>query len=66
MCRRPPTVNLDSTHDYVIDFHTQLSGNIYDMMEGELRELDFGSWKNVDFFDEKTLPCRKHCLWAGS
>lgn len=45
-------------HDYVIDFHTQLSGNIYDMMEGELRELDFGSWKNVDFFDEKipTLP----------
>lgn len=45
-------------HDYVIDFHTQLTGNIYDMMEGELRELDFGSWKNVDFFNEKipTLP----------
>lgn len=52
-------------HDYIIDFHTQISGNIYDMLEGDLRELDFGSWKNVDFFNEK-IPTLDEALAVGS
>lgn len=51
-------------HDYVTDFHTQLSGNIYDMLEGDLRKLDFGSWKNVDFFNEK-IPTLDEALEAS-
>jgi len=51
-------------HDYIIDFHTQLTGNIYDMLEGDLRALDFGSWKGVDFFDEK-IPTLEEALAVG-
>ena len=51
-------------HDYIIDFHTQLSGNIYDMLEGELRELDFGAWKNVDFTGEQ-IPTLDEALAVG-
>lgn len=51
-------------HDYIIDFHTQLTGNIYDMLEGDLRELDFGSWKNVDFSSEK-IPTLDEALAVG-
>ena len=40
-------------HDYMIDLHTDISGKIYDMTMGELKELDFGSWKDVSFRDEK-------------
>ena len=40
-------------HDYFIDLHTDIAGQIYDMTEGELKELDFGSWKDVSFKDEK-------------
>lgn len=40
-------------HDYIIDLHTDISGQIYDMTMGELKELDFGSWKDVKFQDEK-------------
>lgn len=40
-------------HDYIIDLHTDISGKIYDMTMGELKELDFGSWKDVSFKDEK-------------
>jgi len=40
-------------HDYIIDLHTDISGKIYDMTMGELKELDFGSWKDVSFQDEK-------------
>ena len=32
-------------HDYMIDLHTDISGKIYDMTMGDLKELDFGSWK---------------------
>lgn len=52
-------------HDYVTDFHTQISGNIYDMLEGDLRKLDFGSWKNVDFFNEK-IPTLDEALEASA
>lgn len=52
-------------HDYVIDFHTQLSGNIYDMLEGDLRELDFGRWKGVDFINEK-IPTLAEALAAST
>ena len=34
-------------HDFVIDWHTDMRGQIYDMTEGELKALDFGSWKDV-------------------
>ena len=40
-------------HDYIIDLHTDISGKIYDMTMGELKELDFGSWKDVSFKNEK-------------
>ena len=40
-------------HDYIIDLHTDISGKIYDMTEGELKELDFGSWKDSAYKDEK-------------
>ena len=40
-------------HDYIIDLHTDISGKIYDMTMGELKELDFGSWKDISFKDEK-------------
>lgn len=52
-------------HDYITDFHTQISGNIYDMMEGDLRALDFGSWKGVDFLDEK-IPTLREALETSS
>ena len=28
-------------HDYMIDLHTDISGKIYDMTMGDLKELDF-------------------------
>lgn len=40
-------------HDYIIDLHTDITGKIYDMAFDELRELDFGSWKDAIFADEK-------------
>ena len=40
-------------HDYMIDLHTDISGKIYDMTMGDLKELDFGSWKGAIFQDEK-------------
>ena len=40
-------------HDYMIDLHTDISGKIYDMTMGNLKTLDFGSWKDVLFKDEK-------------
>ena len=40
-------------HDYMIDLHTDISGKIYDMTEGELKALDFGSWKDVNYKDER-------------
>ena len=40
-------------HDYIIDLHTDISGRIYDMTEGELKELDFGSWKDAIYQGEK-------------
>ena len=43
-------------HDYIIDLHTDISGRIYDMTEGELKDLDFGSWKDVAYKDEKIAP----------
>lgn len=51
-------------HDYVIDFHTQLAGNIYDMLSGDLRQLDFGSWKNAIFSEEK-IPLLSEALAVG-
>ena len=39
-------------HDYMIDLHTDISGKIYDMTMGDLKELDFGSWKDAIFKDE--------------
>ncbi len=40
-------------HDFIIDFHTDIKGRIYDMTEGELKSLDFGSWKDVSFQNER-------------
>ena len=41
-------------HDFVIDWHTDMRGQIYDMTEGELKALDFGSWKDVDVYKRQT------------
>ena len=40
-------------HDYMVDMHTDISGQIYDLTMGELKALDFGSWKGAIFQDEK-------------
>ena len=40
-------------HDFVIDWHTDMRGQIYDMTEGELKALDFGSWKDVNYQNER-------------
>ncbi len=40
-------------HDFVIDWHTDMRGQIYDMTEGELKALDFGSWKEVNYRNER-------------
>ena len=40
-------------HDFVIDWHTDMRGQIYDMTMGELKALDFGSWKDVNYQNER-------------
>ena len=40
-------------HDFVIDWHTDMRGQIYDMTMEELKALDFGSWKDVSYKDER-------------
>lgn len=40
-------------HDYIIDLHTDITGKIYDMLYEDLRELDFGSWKDVIYEGER-------------
>ncbi len=52
-------------HDFVIDWHTDMRGKIYDMTEGELKALDFGSWKDANYRTRGSLPCRRHWLCAG-
>ena len=37
----------------IIDWHTDMRGQIYDMTEGELKALDFGSWKDVNYRNER-------------
>lgn len=39
-------------HDYIIDLHTDISGAIYDMVYDELKELDFGKWKDAIYEGE--------------
>ena len=46
-------------HDYIIDLHTDISGRIYDMTEGELKDLDFGSWKDAIYKDEKIATLKE-------
>ena len=46
-------------HDYIIDLHTEISGKIYDMTEGELKLLDFGSWKDAIYADEKIATLKE-------
>ena len=40
-------------HDFVIDWHTDMRGQIYDMTMEELKALDFGSWKDVNYRNER-------------
>ncbi len=40
-------------HDFLIDWHTDMRGQIYDMTMEELKALDFGSWKGVSYKDER-------------
>ena len=51
-------------HDYFVDLHTQVKGAIYDMLEGELRKLDFGSWMGMDFSGER-IPTLAEGIEAG-
>lgn len=39
-------------HDYIIDLHTEISGKIYDMVYEDLKELDFGKWKDAIYEGE--------------
>lgn len=40
-------------HDYMVDMHTDISGQIYDLTMGELKTLDFGSWKDAIYANER-------------
>lgn len=40
-------------HDYMVDMHTDISGQIYDLTMGELKALDFGSWKDAIYANER-------------
>ena len=40
-------------HDFLIDWHTDMRGQIYDMTMEELKALDFGSWKDVNYRNER-------------
>ena len=40
-------------HDFLIYWHTDMRGQIYDMTMEELKALDFGSWKDVSYKDER-------------
>ena len=51
-------------HDYMIDLHTDISGKIYDMTMGDLKTLDFGSWKDGSR-TRRSLPCRRPWSCAG-
>lgn len=53
-------------HDYIIDLHTDISGKIYDMTEGELKELDFGSWKDIAYKTKRSRRWRKRWPCAKS
>ena len=48
-------------HDYMIDLHTDISGKIYDMTMGDLKELDFGSWKGPEYAGEQ-IPTLEEVL----
>ena len=39
-------------HDYMVDMHTDLSGRIYDLTMGELKQHDFGIWKDAIYAGE--------------
>lgn len=51
-------------HDYMIDFHTGVRGDIYNMTFDELRRLDFGSWKSPEFANER-IPTIEEALEVG-
>jgi len=55
-------------HDYMIDLHTDISGKIYDMTMGDLKELDFASCNfprrlRSPAGQRPWLPCRL-CRWS--
>lgn len=46
-------------HDYIIDLHTEISGKIYDMVYEDLKELDFGKWKDAIYEGETIATLRQ-------
>ena len=51
-------------HDYMVDMHTDISGQIYDLTMGELKTLDFGSWKMPSTPTRGSPRCRKR--WSSA
>ena len=51
-------------HDYMVDMHTDISGQIYDLTMGELKALDFGSWKDAIYATRESPRCRKR--WSSA
>ena len=52
-------------HDYMLDLHTKIQANIYDMVEGDLRQLDVGSWMDAAYSGQH-IPTLKEALEATS
>ena len=45
-------------HDFLIDLQTDMQGQIYDMTMEELKALDFGSWKDVNYRNARLASLR--------
>ena len=52
-------------HDYMIDLHTDISGKIYDMTMGDLRNWILAAGRTPSFRTRRSPPCRRPWNCAG-
>ena len=53
-------------HDYIIDLHTDISGRIYDMTEGELKDLTSAAGRTLPIKMRRSPPWPRHWPCAGA
>ncbi len=51
-------------HNYTVDARSNGTGRVWDMTREELRQLDFGAWKDPAFAGER-IPTLEECLEAA-